>query len=342
MSIFRHSSAVAAAICLGAALAACGTAASSPPTTASSPAAAASGQRITIAGVFENTSDPFWTTIGCGAAAEGKLLGVTVKEFSTSTLSTSQVSADFSAAEQAHPDAIFSDLLTANQFITQYKKLMAAGVPVIDGNPTTPAEQEAVLWSAPTTSTSSFLPAVLKLITTEPGDMAVLGGVPGLVPVDDRFVPLVSAIKAARPGLTVLPTEYSGFTTSVATQYVTATLLSHPDLKLIVVADGPDAAGVVSALQAAHKAGKIEVIALDAIPPEVDALKTGAITALIAQQPAAIGAEQVEALVNYVKSHKTGAVPASANFTGVPQVLITGANVNAPGESKYFYQTSCS
>ncbi len=334
MSIFRLSSAVAAATCLGAVLAACGTAASSPPTTAS-------GQKITIAGVFENTSDPFWTTIGCGAAAEGKKLGVTVKEFSTSTLSTTQVSADFSAAQQTKPDAIFSDLLTANQFITQYKELMAAGVPVVDGNPTTPAQQEGIVWTSPTTAKSPFLPTVLKLITMDHGDMAVLGGVPGLVPVDDRFVPLVAAIKAARPGLTVLPTEYSGFTTSVATQYVTATLLSHPDLKLIVVADGPDAAGVVSALQAAGQAGKVQVIALDAIPPEVDALKTGAITALIAQQPAAIGAAQVDALVNYVKSHKTGAVHASARFTGVPQVLITRANVNAPGESKYFYQTSC-
>jgi ribose transport system substrate-binding protein len=342
LSIIRRLGAAAPAICLGAALAACSTAASSAAPPASSATSASASQKITIAGVFENTSDPFWVTIGCGAAAEGKRLGITVDNFSTTTLSTSAVSADFSAAQQTRPNGIFSDLLTANQFITQYKKLMADGVPVVDGNPTTPPEQEGVVWTSPTTSSSSFLPSVLSLIPSETGDMAVLGGVPGLVPVDDRFVPLVAAIHAARPGLTVLPTEYSGFTTNTATQYVTATLLSHPDLKLIVVADGPDAAGVVSALQAAHKTGKVEVIALDAIPPEVTALKTGAITALIAQQPAKIGAEQVEALVNYVKSHKSGAVPASAAFTGVPQVLLTKANVNNPGESQYFYETSCS
>ena len=335
-----------AAAAVAAAVAACGS--SSPSSSSASLAGSSSSSsgggsssHITIAGVLQNTADPFWTSVACGAVAEGKTLGVTVKNYASTGLDTSQLSANFTAAQQSQPSGMFADLLTANQFITQWKQLMTTGHPIVAGNATNPAVQYKVVFTSPTSASSPFLSTVLNLIPSESGDMAVLAGVPGLVPVTDRLDPLVSAIKNARSGLSVLPSEYSGFDTNKATQYVTSTLLSHPNLKVIVAADGPDAIGVVSALQAAHKAGQIKVIALDAIPPEVTALKSGVISALIAQQPEKIGAAQVKTLVDYIKTKKSGAVPASNSFTGIPQVLLTKANVNAPSSQQYFYKTSC-
>ncbi|MFG0221372.1 substrate-binding domain-containing protein, partial [Streptococcus suis] len=76
--------------------------------------------------------------------------------------------------------------------------------------------------------------------------------------------------------------------------------LAHPDLKLIIAADGPDGLGAAAAISQAGKAGQIALVAFDAVPGEVDALKAGTITALIAQNPTDIGAKSIDALVDYL------------------------------------------
>lgn len=50
--------------------------------------------------------------------------------------------------------------------------------------------------------------------------------------------------------------------------------------------------GANNAVRAAGKAGQITVVGFDADPTQVDQLKAGVMQALIAQQPAQIGAER--------------------------------------------------
>jgi ribose transport system substrate-binding protein len=309
--------------------------------TAGSTASGTSTSSITIAGVYGNSTDPFWATLACGAQQEATTLGVKYQAFSSTTLDTSAFSQNFSSAQLIKPNGIFVNPANPNQFITQYKSLMSQGVPVVTINSSTPPNQYKVVGTG-TSDASTMLTQVASLVTASSGSMLVVNGIPGLVPVEVRLNPVVKAIQTAHPGLTSLPTIYSGFDVNKATQQVSSDLIANPNLKVIVAADGPDGQAAAAAVEAAHKAGSVTVIALDATPAEVAALKAGTITALVAQSPQQIGADQVKELVSYVKAHPNGgAVPVNVGTISVPQALLTKSNVDSPSNSAYVYKASC-
>lgn len=295
--------------------------------------------KITIAGVIPNTQDPFWVSIGCGAQAEANEIGVELKLFSTTTMDAAPLTAAFNAALLTNPQGIFANPANANQFVTQYQDLMARGIPVVTANATEPPAQYKVLWA--TGDTAPYLADTLKLITADSGKMVVLGGIAGLVPLEVRYVPFVKALKEAKPGLTELEPIYSFFDVNKAQSALSAVLVANPDLKIIVASNGPDGIAAAAAVKAAGLAGQVTVIIFDAIPPGVGALKEGVVTALIAQAPFAMGAAQVDALVDYIKGGHTGAVPVSTELEGIPLRLLTKDNVDDPANADYVYKASC-
>ncbi|MEX0428020.1 sugar ABC transporter substrate-binding protein [Nocardioides sp. DS6] len=331
----RRSAGTLAVACLALGLAACGSSSSG-----TGAGATAGAGNITIAGVYGLTGDPFWASLGCGAKEEAQKLGVTYKDYSSTSGDASAYSQSFSAATLAKPAGMFVNPSNPDQFVAQYKSLMTKGVPVVTINGTNPAAQYKVVGTD--TKNLAFLDQLKSLVPTGSGKIAVINGIPGLVPVDSRLNPVVSAITSANPQLQALKTTYTSFDVNKATQAVSSLLIANPDLKVIVAADGPDGQATAAAVRAAGKAGKVTVIALDAVPAEVDALKQGLITALVAQSPKQIGADQLKALVDYIKSNpKGGAVPASDDFVGVPQRLLTKDNVGDAANADYTYQASC-
>lgn len=326
-----------AAVSVALSLAACGSVASS---SAGGTATSGSAKDITIAGVYGQTYDPFWVTLGCGAKQEAATLGVHYEDFSSASGDNSAFSQNFSSAQLTKPSGIFVNPSNPNQFITQYKTLMSQGVPVVTINSTQPASQYEVVGTE--TSDASIAKQVAALVTSDSGSMAVVNGVPGLVPVDDRLDPVVNAITSAHPGLKTLPAVYTDFDVTKATSDVSSLLIANPGLKVIVAADGPDGQAAAAAVQAARKSGSVTVIALDATPAEVAALKAGTITALVAQSPLQIGEQQVKALVDYIRAHpKGGAVPVSSTAAGVPQHLLTKSNVDSASSSAWIYKSGC-
>jgi ribose transport system substrate-binding protein len=300
---------------------------------------ATAGRTITIAGVYGDTTDPFWVTLGCGAQQEATSLGVKYQGFTSTTLDTSAFSQNFSSAELVKPNGIFVNPANPNQFITQYKTLMTQGVPVVTINSSTPPSQYEVVGTG---TNDTFLSQLVGLVTARSGSMVVVNGIRGLVPVQIRLNPVVQAISSARSGLKMLPTIYSGFDVNKATASVSSDLVANPDLKVIVAADGPDGQAAAAAVQAADKAGKVTVIALDATPAEVAALKAGTIKALVAQSPLQIGEQQVLALVAYIKAHPDGGpVSVAPTQVTVPQHLLTQSNINDPASSAWIYQSAC-
>ncbi|MFH8253168.1 sugar ABC transporter substrate-binding protein [Microbacterium sp. B2969] len=308
--------------------------------TGSQPSGSAGATDITIAGVFGNTFDPFWTSLGCGAAAQAKEAGVTYKEFASSSADTTAFDQSFNSATLINPTGILVNPLNPDQFVSQYQTLMQKGVPVVTINGSTPPAQYKIVGTD--VENLDFLPDLVDLIPKDDGKLAVIDGVPGLVPVTSRLDPVVKAILDGRPGLTALETQYTTFDTAKATQAVNSLIVGNPDLRVIVASNGPDGAATAAAVKAAGKAGEIAVIALDATPPEVAALKDGTITALVAQAPKKIGAEQVKTLVDYLSSQNTAAaIEPSEDKVGVPQKLLTKDNVDDPDNSDWVYTAEC-
>jgi ribose transport system substrate-binding protein len=300
---------------------------------------ASSASKLRLAVVLPNTSDPFFMTQVCAAKKEGKRLGVTVRTFTSTSTDTNAIANNFQSALLTKPQGIFVSPFNNNQFIAQYKSLMKKGVPVATGNTTTPATQYKWVYSA--ADTARFAPTVLKSVPSGSGKMVYLGGAPGIPPLEARTLPFVKAVEKARPDLDRLPDDYSGFDINKETQNVSSLLLAHPDLKLIIAADGPDAAGAAAAITQAGKAGKVTLVAFDAIPPEVQALKQGVISYLIAQSPATIGRLAVNTLVSYLKKHPNAGPVKPAGRIAVPNQLLTKATVDSPRNAAYIYKTGC-
>jgi len=155
-------------------------------------------------------------------------------------------------------------------------------------------------------------------------------------------MPFLDAVAEARPDLTRLEDEFSGFDVNKATTDASSLIIAHPDLQLIVAADGPDAVGAAAAIEQADKVGDITLIAFDAVPPEVEALKNGTISVLIAQNPFDIGRQQVGALVDYLEENPDGGpVPTDAEPIAIPGRLLTAETVDDPDNADFVYTTDC-
>lgn len=307
-------------------------------TASGTPDAESSDTPITIAAVYPNTADPFWQTIACGAESRASELGVDLQQFNSTNTDTNTIASNFQSASLIGADAMIVNPFQNNQFVAQYGELMAAGVPIATSNGSDPQAEYITINSDG--NTAGFAEELADVIP-ESGSMVYLGGAPGIPPLEKRTLPFVEAVKELRPGLTVLPDSFSGFDINKATTDVASMIIANPDLKLIIAAAGPDGVGAAAAIEQAGKVGEITLIAFDAVPPEVDALRAGTITALIAQDPFGIGSETVDALVDYLKANPDGGPVPFAEAKTIPSFVLTAENVDDPANAKYLYKAEC-
>jgi ribose transport system substrate-binding protein len=292
---------------------------------------------VKLAGVLANMSDPFWATIACGATAEAKKRGASLKLFTSNNTADAETANNFQTALLTKPQGILVNPFNANQFVAQYQSLAKDGVPVVTASGTTPPAEHQVVFSS--TDTAKFAADLASSIPSGSGTMVYISGAPGIPPLESRTFPFTEAIQK-QSGLKRLKDVYTGFDINKATTQSSALLLSHPDLKVIIAADGPDAAGAAAAVKQAGKTGKVAVFGFDAIPPEVAALKDGTISALIAQNPGGIGRAQVDSLVDYLESNPSGPVPAIAPKL-IDNKVLTKDTVDDPANADYVYKASC-
>ncbi|MCU1525939.1 MAG: hypothetical protein JWO18_2833 [Microbacteriaceae bacterium] len=305
-----------------------------------SPSSSTSTSSLKIASLEPNTSDPFFQTVSCGITAEAKSLGVSLQTFNATTADTNTIASNFQSLSLTSPDGMIVTPFNNNQFVAQYTSLMAKGVPVVSGAGTNPQVEYKAVSSS--NDTAPLAKQVASLIPSGSGSMVYLGGAAGVAVLENRTLPFVKAVEKSRSDLTQIAPEYSGFDITKATADVSALILAHPDLKLIIAADGPDGQGAAAAIQQAGKTGKIALIAFDAVPPEVTALRAGTITALIAQDPYGIGTTSVKELVSYLKAHPKGGAVKPAGSIAIANKLLTKANVDSASNAKYLYRATCS
>jgi ribose transport system substrate-binding protein len=319
------------------ALAACGSSTSSGTGSDDKPGKA--GAKVKLAAVFENTGDPFWNTVACGAKAEATRLGADLRVYKSATISTSAMSTNVDSALLTHPDGLILSPFETGQFAAKTRTLMQQGVPVVtflDFTPSTQYQQVTVSQDG-----GPFTDAFVEAAGST-GTLAVLSGAAGNPVMVQRVKPLVAAIKKASPGVKVLPLQYTNFDVAKATQTVSSLLVAHPDLKMVLAASGPEGQGAAAAIDQAKKAGKVKLFAYDAVPPEVQALRSGTISALVAQPAAKVGAAQVKTLVDYLEGHPEGGpVTPAGTPSELGLKLITKDNIDDPESKPYLYSATC-
>lgn len=168
-----------------------------------------------------------------------------------------------------------------------------------------------------------------------PGDhqVAFIPFQPGTVTNDQRTTGFKEGL-AKHPNLKLVAEQSSNSDPSTALSVTENILTANPDLDGIFAANEPGVVGATNALNQAGKAGKIKLIGWDASPDEVAGVTSGAITALVVQNPFRMGFDSVNAMVTTVR---TGQV-ASSEDTGV--TFVTQENINDP-QVQAILQPSC-
>ena len=88
--------------------------------------------------------------------------------------------------------------------------------------------------------------------------------------------------------------------------------------------------GMLLALRNANLAGRIKFIGFDATIPLIEALKSGEISALVAQDPSRMGHQSIKTIVDYIRGKKISLTI----DTGV--YLVTRENLNDPEIKKLY------
>jgi ribose transport system substrate-binding protein len=146
---------------------------------------------------------------------------------------------------------------------------------------------------------------------------------PGTMTNDQRTTGFKEGL-AKHPNLKLVAEQSSNSDPNTALSVTENILTANPDLDGIFAASEPGVVGATNALSQAGKTGKIKLVGWDASPDEVKGVTSGAITALVVQNPFRMGYDSVNAMV---KTVRTGQL-ASSEDTGV--TFVTQQNINDP------------
>ncbi len=289
------------------------------------------GTSMTIAVVPKSTSHDFWQTVRAGAEAAGKETGTQIifRGPAKETDVAGQIAIMENLINQK-VDAIVMAACNSKALIDPVRKATKAGIPVVTIDSGIDSD-DAVSFVA----TDNILGArkgadALARLIGKKGNVGVIPIVSGAATStmrEEGFKQQIANYKDIKITSTLFSNcdEVRGMT--VTEDMMTA----HPDIVGIFNACGPGAVGCARALEQRKLAGKVKLVAFDALPAEVDAFKRGTIQAMIVQNPYKMGYEGVKAAIAAKKGEK---VPKRID-TGV--AVVTKKNFEDPEIQKLIY-----
>jgi ribose transport system substrate-binding protein len=293
----RRGTTTALLVALGVlALAACG---SSKKSSTSSSAGASTGSSSSSSGkksykmtlVAGVKGDEFYITMNCGAQAEAKKLGVSLNFQGPDQFDAGQQTPIVNAVGAAKPDAMLVAPTDSKAMYAPIRQVDQAGTKVVLVDTTLDQSGFAVSQIASDNEAAgrAAADALAKLIGGK-GKVFVVNVKPGISTTDLRGKGFQE--EAKKIGLTYLGQDFDNDQPDQAAAIVKAQLAKHKDLKGVFATNLFSAEG--SATGAREAGSKIKIVGFDAGPKQVQDLKQGIVQALIAQQPAKIGATGVD------------------------------------------------
>jgi ribose transport system substrate-binding protein len=321
--------------------AACSSSSSSSPSSAAAAAGGSSAsstsgaaKHYTIAYVPGATGVAFYDTLVSGMKAKAAALGMSVIYQGSPDFAPSAQTPIVDAICTRHPNALIVSPTDPVAMAPAINTCLNAGIPVITVD--TGLSNTSQLTSAISTDNDSggkdAADYVGKALGGK-GTVALMSLSPTATTQVERIQSFEKEIKAAYPGITLLPVQYTQQATSDSESVARSILAAHPGVKAFFGSAEPNAEGVADALKALGMTGKVLNVGFDASPAEVTLLKSGGINATIAQPAAEEGADAAQFAYDKITGDATG-VTATVQL---PDVLLTTADASQSGSEKFFY-----
>ena len=132
------------------------------------------------------------------------------------------------------------------------------------------------------------------------GKVAIIRGILGVATHDDRVAGFQEAI-AQSPGIQLVTVQPANSERALGLTVMENLLTSYPDLDAVFATSDQMALGAMEGVAAQRPGGEFLVVGFDAGKEAVRAVKSGAISAVIAQYPANMGKQAVEAAVKTIR-----------------------------------------
>ncbi|PSK97745.1 monosaccharide ABC transporter substrate-binding protein (CUT2 family) [Murinocardiopsis flavida] len=139
----------------------------------------------------------------------------------------------------------------------------------------------------------------------------------------------------AHPGLELVARQSSKSDYNTALQVTQDILTANPDLDGIYAGNEPGVLGAAEAVRQAGKAGEVKIVGWDTSEGEIEALREGVVTGLIAQNPFKMGYDSVDAAIGEIRGKAD-----TAPDTDTGAVVIDKDNVDSP-EVRKLLNPSC-
>jgi len=291
-------------------------------------------KHYTIAYVPGATGVAFYDTLLAGMKAKAAALGMSVIYQGSPNFAPASQTPIVDAICTEHPNVLVVSPTDPVAMAPAIDTCLNAGIPVITTD--TGLTNTSKLTSAITTDNNSGGKDAADFVGKAlggKGEVALLSLSPTATTQVERISSFEKEIKAAYPGITVLPVQYTAQATSDSETVARSILAAHPGVKAFFGSAEPNAEGVAAALKALSLSGKVINVGFDAGPTEVALLKSGGIQAVVAQPAAEEGADAAQ----FAYDELTGDTSGITASVQLPDVLITAADASQSAYTKYFY-----
>ncbi len=285
---------------------------------------------VLIAGI---ASDAFYISMNRGAQMEAKKLGATVQfSGSPAAFSPSTQLPYLNAAIAQKPDLILIAPTDKVALQAPIQKAVSAGIAVILVD-TTLGDPSIAVTTISSDNVAGGVAAgnALAKAVGKKGKVAGVSVTPGISTTDQRLQGFEMAIKKYA-GITNIGTTFAGDNTTRAASILKGLVAAHKDLTGVFAMNVVTGDGVTAAARESGVGGKLKLVEFDAGPSQVQGLKAGTITALIAQEPLMIGTLGVRYGVQYLNGNKS-----LKKHYGTPSVIVTKSNVDDPSVAQFLY-----
>jgi ribose transport system substrate-binding protein len=297
--------------------------------------AAAGGSHKKIALITGVKSDPFYITMTCAAQAEATAKGLDFSADGSAQWDVSVQRPLIQSVAASRPDGLLISPVDTAALTPALKQIQSSGTKIgLVDTSVTDTSVGITRVSSDNEKGGRVAADSLAKEMGEKGSVIVISVKPGISTTDARIKGF-SEEMAKYPGIKVLPTLYDNDEPATAASQIQSTLAAHPDLGGVFAGNTNTGQGIATGLSQAGKQGVVKVAAFDAEPDEVAALNKGTLQVLVAQDPAAIGREAVDQLVD-----AWAGKPVEQQL-GTSMVAITKSNINDPMVAKYLYKASC-
>ncbi len=222
-------------------------------------------------------------------------------------------------------DLLFISAFEAAPLTPAVKRVMAAGIPVIELDRKTVGDDYTSFVTGDNRDIARQAGVYAAKLLPDGGEVAILEGLPSSSPAIERLEGFKAGI-ASNPKIKIVAVQPVDWMQDKAVTVFGAMLQAHPDIKLVYTSNDLAASGAYIAVKQAGKLGQVKIIGTDGLPGPSGGIRSVADGEWAATMVYPTGAAQALALAKQILIDCATSVP---KLVTVPTELVDGDNAKA-------------